>query len=111
VANVATQLGETEDFALLDHLDALQRHVGEGIFDIVLANGDLGARAPADWPARPVAPELPESWLRRVRFVIADVVDADNAHHHDPEKLALALLALPAPGVLRRARPDALRSA
>jgi hypothetical protein len=46
-----------------------------------------------------------------VRFVIADVVDADNAHHHDPEKLALALLALPGPGVLRRARPDALRSA
>ena len=111
VANVATQLGETEDFALIDHLDALQRHLGDGVFDIVLANGNLGARAPADWPDRPVAPELPESWRRRVRFVIADVVDAGNAHHHDPEKLALALLALPALGLMRRARPDALRSA
>jgi uncharacterized cofD-like protein len=116
VANVATQVGETEDYALLDHLEAVTGHVGEGIIDVVLANDDLGARAPRDWPASPIAPTLPDAWRRRVRFATGAVVDPDNAHHHDPDRLAKAIMALYESGLRRIDAPtvaptDALRTA
>jgi uncharacterized cofD-like protein len=112
VANVATQVGETEGFTLSDHLDALTAHLGDGIVDVVLANDDLEARAPREWPASPVAPVLPDSWRRRLRFVTAAVVDRDNAHHHDPERLASAIVGLHEAGLRRADAPsDALRSA
>jgi uncharacterized cofD-like protein len=94
VANVATQVGETESFTLADHLQAIVDHVGSDVIDVVLANDDRSARVPRDWPADPVAPELPDTWQRRVRFRTAAVVDPDNAHRHDPTRLAEALLAL-----------------
>jgi uncharacterized cofD-like protein len=38
VCNVATQAGETDSFDVGKHVDALQRHVGRGLFAYVLAN-------------------------------------------------------------------------
>ncbi len=38
VCNVATQRGETDGFSVVDHAKAIERHVGKGIFDVVLAN-------------------------------------------------------------------------
>jgi uncharacterized cofD-like protein len=96
VVNVATQLGETEAFTLVDHLQAIVDHAGEGIVDAVLANDDLAARAPRDWPARAIAPVLPDAWQQRVRFLAAPVVDPDNAHRHDPQRLAGAIMAFQA---------------
>lgn len=111
VANVATQLGETEALTLDDHLDALERHLGDVIFDVVLANGDLGARAPLDRPARPIVPELSQGWRSRTRLVTANVVDPGNAHRHDSARLADTLLALHSRGISRRARIGPARSA
>jgi len=93
VCNVATQLGETEGYGLADHLAAIRRHAGEGIYDVVLANGDYSAlRSPddpsvavrLDWEPPPGRP-LPA-------LVAADIVDLENAHQHDPARLAAALL-------------------
>jgi uncharacterized cofD-like protein len=84
VANVATQVGETEDFTLVDHLQAIVASVGDGVVDAVLANDDLTARAPRDYPARAIEPMLSEAWQARVRFRTAPVVDPANAHRHDP---------------------------
>ncbi|MGH2407098.1 MAG: gluconeogenesis factor YvcK family protein [Candidatus Limnocylindrales bacterium] len=112
VANVATQVGETEGFTLLDHLEAVRSHLGAGIVDVVLANDDLAARAPRDWPASPIAPTLPEAWRRQLRLATNAVVDPDNAHHHDPERLAAAVMALYGAGLRRTDAPtDALRTA
>jgi uncharacterized cofD-like protein len=112
VANVATQTGETEGYSLSDHLDALARHLGEGVIDVVLANDDLGARHPVGWSATPIAPTVSESWGRRVRLATGAIVDRDNAHHHDPATLADAVITL-FEGGLRQAdaASDALRSA
>ena len=96
VVNVATQLGETETFTLADHLQAIFDHVGDGVVDAVLANDDLAARAPRDWPARAIKPVLPDDWQPRVRFMAAPVVDPDNAHRHDPQRLAVAIMAFQA---------------
>ena len=38
IANVMTQPGETTDYTLSDHVEALIAHGGEGIVDTVLAN-------------------------------------------------------------------------
>jgi uncharacterized cofD-like protein len=113
VANVATQVGETEGFTLADHLQAIVDSVGDGIIDAVLANDDMAARAPREWTARAIEPALPDAWRSRVRFRTAPVVDPDNAHRHDPQRLAAALLALQAEGVVPAPRipVEAARSA
>jgi hypothetical protein len=83
-----------------DHLQAIVASAGDGIVDAVLANDDLAARAPRDWPARAIEPTLPEAWRDRVRFRSASVVDPANAHRHDPQRLAAAIVAYHADGLV-----------
>ena len=94
VANVATQSGETEGYDLADHVEALAAHgIGDSL-DVVLANSHLAAGSDAEqgvpvklrWP--------PMGASRRPRLVLDDVVDPGNPHHHDPDRLATALLRL-----------------
>jgi uncharacterized cofD-like protein len=92
VTNVATQAGETEGFDLADHVDALARHGAGHLPHIVLANNRLDARAPAGWHAAPVGLRWPPTEDGPPRLVLEDVVDPTNAHHHDPERLAAAIM-------------------
>jgi uncharacterized cofD-like protein len=92
VCNVATQVGETAGFDLAGHVEALVRHTGAGLIDAVLANNSFTARAPTDWPAEPVRLRWPPDLTPAPRLILDDVVDPANAHHHDPERLAIALL-------------------
>lgn len=41
VSNIMTQPGETDGFALSDHIETLEEHCGEGIIDFVIANNGL----------------------------------------------------------------------
>jgi uncharacterized cofD-like protein len=94
VCNVATQAGETSGFDLAAHLEALVGHAGPGIVDVVLANTFFDARIPADWTAEPVGLRWPPAVEPVPRLVLEHVVDPTNAHHHDPERLATALMAI-----------------
>jgi uncharacterized cofD-like protein len=94
VCNVATQRGETSSFDLSDHLEALVAHTSPGIVDVVLANNRFSARVPEAWTAEPVRLRWPPSGIAGPRLVLDDVVDPDNAHHHDPERLAASLFRL-----------------
>lgn len=97
VANIMTQPGETVNFSVRDHLDAIESHVGPGLIDVVLVNNQ----------------RVPEHLLERYRQEGADqvgvifdgggtsgepVVIYDNlllagqVVRHDPDKLAVALL-------------------
>ena len=38
ISNVMTQHGETDNFTVSNHIEAINKHVGENIFDIVIAN-------------------------------------------------------------------------
>ena len=38
VCNVMTQHGETDNYTVSDHIKAINKHIGENIFDIVIAN-------------------------------------------------------------------------
>ncbi|HEY7942823.1 MAG TPA: gluconeogenesis factor YvcK family protein [Candidatus Limnocylindrales bacterium] len=100
VANVATQQGETEGFALSDHLRALETHGILGAVDVVVANDTPESRAPEGWPVAPVRVDIAPAGEDRPRLVLSDVVDHRNGHHHDPDHLASALLALLEAGAL-----------
>jgi len=93
VANVATQLGETEGYTLSEHVAALSAHDVGHLIDVVLANDDTTARVPQGYPAEPVRIDLPLD-SSRPRLELAAVVDPDNAHRHDPQRLTQALLRL-----------------
>jgi uncharacterized cofD-like protein len=100
IANVATQAGETDGFDLTDHVDALVAHGLPNVVDIVLANNQFAARTPTGWRAEPVRLRWPPGATRSMELVLDDVVDPENAHHHDPERLAAAVLR-----VIDRERP------
>jgi uncharacterized cofD-like protein len=92
VCNVATQEGETAGFDLAAHVEALVDHTAPDLVDIVLANNDFAARTPPDWAAEPVRLRWPPAGARTPRLVLDEVVDPANAHHHDPVRLAAALI-------------------
>ncbi len=116
VCNVATEPGETDQYAASDFLSAIQRHVGYQPFDAVLMNTRLDAAQPSYWHSDVVP--LTEDKALGARIITADVVDADNAVRHDPAKLAIAVVRAWArqTRVTRRttaveSTPDALRKA
>lgn len=92
VCNVATQVGETAGFDLAGHIEALTAHTASGLVDAVLANNAFAAQTPPDWRAERVQLRWPPDVQPVPRLVLDDVVDPENAHHHDPARLARAVL-------------------
>ncbi len=95
VSNVATQHGETDGFTVADHLEAVERHLGHGLIDAIVANSNLAPSLPEAWHSAPV--ELARNGtgaLAGVRLVEADVVAEENRYRHDPAKLAATILRL-----------------
>jgi uncharacterized cofD-like protein len=108
VCNVATQLGETSGFDLADHVEALARAVGPDLVDVVVANSALPTAA--DGPSEPVRLRWPPAVEPPPKLVLEAVVDPANPHHHDPTRLAAAILAVLDAERRARRRP-AVRSA
>ena len=96
ICNVATQRGESQGYDLADHLAAIERHTGAGWIDVVLANNRFDAKRPGSYGAEPVKLRWPPSAVfahaATPRLVLEDVVDPENAHHHDPARLAGAVM-------------------
>jgi uncharacterized cofD-like protein len=92
VCNVATQPGETGFYSAAQHLEALNEHVGDGLFDYVLLNDNHDARRPEGWLGQPVQVDVRRLEGFDVTIVEEDLVDVTNAHRHDPAKLAAALM-------------------
>jgi uncharacterized cofD-like protein len=95
VCNVATQEGETTGFDLADHVEALISHTTPNLVDIVLANNHpspqpgIGRR---EAPAKAVSLRWPPSSVPVPRLYLDDVVDPDDRHHHEPARLAGAII-------------------
>jgi uncharacterized cofD-like protein len=89
--NVATQIGETEGFDLADHVEALIAHTQPDIVDLVIAN-DRFAGKEAPWPSDAVEPRWPPNVERAPHLATEAVASIAEPHHHDPERLASAIL-------------------
>lgn len=99
VGNLLQQPGETLGYDAARHVDRLVQHVGPGVVDIVLAPTVRRIDAPALIPVEFDARALAERGVRVVRARIT------TGHHHDPVRLARAIVRLARPG--RRPGADA----
>jgi len=92
VCNVATQRGETDGYSVGDHVAALEAHVGQGLFPVVLANDNMDVDLNAPLGVKLVPVGFPPD--ARYRVITADLVDPAHPWRHDSHKLAQALLRL-----------------
>ena len=94
ICNVATQPGETTDFTVADHVLALEKHIGRGVFQAVLANNAYPSENAGQntFYVKPV-PENHEI-LQRYEVRYTDLTDEERPWRHDPTKLAQAILRL-----------------
>lgn len=90
VCNIATQTGETASYSCYDHVRALEEHVGEDLFDLVLCNENYSASLPdaSAWVRADARSRRDE------RLYCADLVDLDHPWRHDSTKLAQVLMDL-----------------
>ncbi len=95
VSNVATQHGETDGYTVADHVEAVERHLGHGLIDVVVANSNVAPALPEAWHSEPVEVARNGDGVHSgVRLVEADVVAEENRYRHDPAKLAATILRL-----------------
>lgn len=92
VCNVATQRGETEGYTVGDHVAALERHVGSGLFPVVLANDNFAYADRLPQGVEHPRLEVPAGAPYTVHT--ADLVDPVHPWRHDSAKLARALMRL-----------------
>jgi uncharacterized cofD-like protein len=92
VCNIAMQPGETENYTVADHVLALERYIGRGVFQLILANNHYPtANAGPNTRYVQPAPEQHEI-MQRYEIRYADLVDTERPWRHDPQKLAAAIL-------------------
>jgi uncharacterized cofD-like protein len=97
VCNVATQPGETDNFGVLEHVQALHDHIGPRLFDYVIYNSNMESARSIKPEWKVTAVTLDQGAGKRfpkIKFIAADVVRDDNPLRHDPAKLANAVMRL-----------------
>ena len=95
VCNVATQPGETDSFRVSDHLKAIESHLGANIFDFVIVNSNNNFALPQsaqDAGIKRVVYDPSTVNGRSIHGLLVDVVNPRISTHHDPEKLAKAIM-------------------
>lgn len=98
ILNLMTQPGETDHLSAVDHLDAIARHAGEQLIDIVLVNSRRPAERLlaryADAGAELLSVDRQAVAERGVELVEHDLLDRGDLIRHDPDRLAHAVLSL-----------------
>jgi uncharacterized cofD-like protein len=95
VCNVATQPGETDAFRVSDHLKAIEGHLGTNIFDFAVVNSNNNFPLPPSAQTagiRRVVYDAATVNQRSIHAVLVDVVNPRISTHHDPDKLARAIM-------------------
>jgi uncharacterized cofD-like protein len=88
VSNVATQPGETDNFTCADHIQALEEHVGGGLFDILVCNINFDGELLEGMKWVRVEDErIPDYAIYKT-----DLISEDEPWHHDEAKLAQVLI-------------------
>jgi uncharacterized cofD-like protein len=88
VCNIATQSGETDLYSCYDHVRALEEHVGDHLFDIVLCNANYEAQLDegSQWV------RTDEKMLADRRLHCSDLSDESYPWRHDSAKLSRTLI-------------------
>ena len=88
ICNIATQSGETDLYSCYDHTRALEEHVGDELFGIVLCNENYEGQLNegSHWV------RADEKTLADPRVHCSDLIDPNYPWRHDSDKLARALI-------------------
>jgi len=90
VCNVATQRGETDGFDCFEHVRSIEKHVGEGIFDLILCNNQYTGTLPEGITWVKASDEMND----RYPLYLCDLADPSNPWRHDPKRLAEVIMDL-----------------
>ena len=88
VCNIATQSGETDEFTCYDHIRALEGHVGDSLFDVILCNNNYEG----ELDSSSVWVRADERTLTDERVYLTDLVDDQHPWRHDSVKLAQVIM-------------------
>ena len=90
VCNVANQKGETDGYKIMDHIRAIEKHLQNQHFDIIICNNDFSSKLPrgVEWVV--ADSELEEQYS----VYFAPLADRENPWRHDSELLAETILDL-----------------
>src|SRR6266699_181598 len=91
VCNLASQQGETDGYDVNDYLRVIHDHVGSNMFDFVLVNSNH-SHQPTGGQSQVIFKSDDAIKHPEVRFIPADVVNVRIPSHHDPDKLARAIM-------------------
>lgn len=96
VCNIMTEPGETDNYHVSDHLQAIVDHCGSGFVDVVLANNQeipkhLLERYAAEGSFPVVGEAGSVEWLGS-KYVEAELLQAGETIRHDSERLARELV-------------------
>lgn len=94
ICNVATQPAETAGYTVADHVLALERHIGRGVFQMVLANNNFPTKNADEHTHYVKVAAENHDILQRYQVHYTDLVDNERPWRHDPYKLAAAIQAL-----------------
>jgi uncharacterized cofD-like protein len=94
VCNVATQEGETDGFTVADHVEVLETHIGQRVFQAVLGNNSYPSKNAGEKTHYVLPASESNTITRRYEFHYTDLTDEERPWRHDPNKLAKALLEL-----------------
>lgn len=90
ICNVATQPGETDEYTCSDHIQVINDHVGDYLFDLVLHNNRYAGKLDAEMNWVSMGDETSINYP----IYMIDLVDDSEPWHHDSHKLASVLMDL-----------------
>ena len=94
VCNVATQPGETESYTVADHILSIEKHIGRGVFHVILANDTFPSENAGENTIYVQPTDSSHEVHQRYQIVYADLTDTERPWRHDPKKLADAILSI-----------------
>lgn len=94
VCNIATQPGETVGYNVADHVETIERVLGTGVLNAVVANSSFQTENAGEntFYVQPVPAD--HSLPQRCRVITTDLVEFERPWRHDSHKLAAVLLDL-----------------
>jgi|TARA_B100001245_G_scaffold225799_1_gene200742 uncharacterized cofD-like protein len=84
ICNVATEIGETQHFNVVKHIDVLESYLGPGILDMIIANDNIGSIG-EQFRGEAVDPNTGST---KHLIVTSDLLDEEHKVRHDSDKLA-----------------------
>ena len=84
ICNVATEIGETQNFTVGKHIDVLESYLGQGVLDVIIANNNIG-----DIGNEYLGESVQMNNTKTTHVIeAADLLDEKHKIRHDSYKLA-----------------------